>query len=111
MMKKKMLFLVIPFLLLGLVSCNGEGGDNSSSVSTPVKDPMFEGEWDSELKVLMNNLLKEEIPYVKLADSYEFSKEADSTGEYIYISGASTTDFVEAYGNYLETQGYAYDSE
>lgn len=111
MMKKKMLFLVIPFLLLGLVSCNGEGGDNSSSVSTPVKDPMFEGEWDSELKVLMNDLLKEEIPYVKLADSYEFSKEADSTGEYIYISGVSTTDFVEAYGKYLETQGYAYDSE
>ena len=64
MMKKKMLFLAIPFLLLGLVSCNGEGGNNSSNVSTPVKDPMFEGEWDSELKTLMNDLLKEEIPYV-----------------------------------------------
>ncbi len=111
MMKKKMLFLAIPFLLFGLVSCNGEGGDDSSHLTSTVKDPMFDGEWDSELKTLMNSLLKEEIPYVKLADTYEFSKETDETGDYLYISGESTTDFVEAYGTYLETQGYTYDSE
>lgn len=110
-MKKKMLFLAIPFLLFGLVSCNGEGGDDSSHPTSTVKDPMFDGEWDSELKALMNTLLKQEIPYVKLADSYEFSKETDETGDYLYISGESTTDFVETYGTYLETQGYTYDSE
>lgn len=125
-MKKSMLFLAIPFLLLGLVSCNNQPEDSSkdslSNITTaPSTNPttapttsstgnsLFEGEWSSELKALMLEVLNEEIPFVKLADNYQFTKAEDETDEYIYIYDETSTNIIDEYGEHLIDLGYSYD--
>lgn len=73
-----------------------------------------DGEWDSDLKAMMIELLGEEIPYVALdSETIEYSKESftDGSGEYIYICDYSDTSVVDEYKSILLANGYKFEEE
>lgn len=68
-----------------------------------------DGEWNSELKALMIELLGEEIPYVALDSetiSYSKKNDNDGSGDYILICDSDSESIVDEYKTILEANGY-----
>lgn len=109
-MKNKKLLILVPFLLL-MASCDDNSNLNSNSTSNSNSTTQPTDSWSNEIKLLMQEVLGEELPYVALdANTVQYGKDSDENGEYFYLTDSSATSIVETYKSTLVSNGYTLSS-
>ncbi len=109
-MKNNKLLVLVPFLLL-MVSCDNNSNLNSNSTSNSNSTTQPTDSWSNEIKLLMKEVLGEELPYVALdANTVQYGKDSDENGEYFYLTDSSATSIVETYKSTLVSNGYTLSS-
>lgn len=83
--------------------------DTTSNSSSSTSDQQTT--WKTEEIDLMESIVGEAIPYIKLADNYVCTFDTDEDGDYLYIYDESTTDLLTGYWTILENAGYISDGE
>lgn len=99
-------FYVKDDIVVQYVFAASEGNTIFAWVETPTAQTT-DTAWPSDLSALMNTLLNEELPFVALAENYEYESNQ------IYIYDTSNVNYLVTYGATLEANGYvlAYNDE
>lgn len=92
-------FYVKDDIVVQYVFAASEGNTIFAWVETPTAQTT-DTAWPSDLSALMVNLLQEELPFVALADNYDYESNQ------IYIYDNSNVNYLVTYGATLEANGY-----
>ena len=108
---KKVMLLIPALLLVGLSGCgeNISSNNNGESISTS-DSASTNKEWSNEIKDLMNEYLKDVLPYHQF-DETTFKYEIDAENGIVVLYDELLTNHISDYKDVLISNGWVLDEE